>query len=478
MVVVDIFLLAVSALLPGCFLLRRHTTLQHVMVLLVSSAALYLIFLIGREYLASQDKFQHFSILWGNFSLEPIAVIFLAMSGTLWVCNNLYSISYLKMNPDLNQTKLYFFVSLSMLLTCLIAFSSTLLQTFVFYELLTISTYPLVANNLTNHEKKSSRFYLIFLLAISMLLFLPVILYLQAIYGPLSYDKLYHIDLKYGWVIAVMFLYGIAKAAVMPMHYWLPRAMVAPIPVSALLHAVAVVKSGIFILIKIFVYILGLGFANQLPEFYGINIITILVALSLLLSSITAIYQTSLKKLLAYSTITQLSICLLSLSLFSKLGVIAALLHMVSHAAAKIGLFFVAGYIYCNARFTEIDDMAGLAKKMPYSCALFVLNSFSIIGIPILAGFISKAYIMYTAFKNPTNYFVIFSLAISILFTANYFVRLLYKFYISPYHPKEKRVIYAESFRSTMLIAICLVSILVCCFGFFYQEIISLAERI
>lgn len=473
-----LFLLSVFISIPMAYYSRKNKHIQNIWMVIISIIALCFIFAVSDEYLTLGKKFQIFKILGSEFLIDPVSIIFALMSSGLWVCNNIYSISYFEMNKEINQTRTYFFIALSMIFTFLIAFSKNLFQTFIFYELLTISTYPLVANNLTEHERKSSRFYLLFLLSTSMLLFLPTILYLQNIYGPLDYDKIHNFEIKDIWIIIIMILYGVAKVAIVPVHFWLPKAMVAPIPVSALLHAVAVVKSGLLILIKIYIYIFGIEYLKEaIPKIYGVNIVTILVSISLLISSVLAIYQTTLKKLLAYSTINQLSICLLSLSLFTKLGIVAAILHMISHAIAKIGLFFATGYIYTNSKLTEIDDMSGLAKKMPYTCMLFMINAFSIIGIPILAGFISKAYIMYAALIEPTDYFVLCVLSISILFTANYFVRLLYKFYLKPYKPQEKRVVYAESMSSSMLVAIFIVTFFVCAYSMMYNDIITILNN-
>lgn len=468
---INLILLLILLTLPVTLLFRRKKLLQNLAIFIISIIifSLFLNLAFNNQYPNTHITISN--IFGSLLYLEPIALIFVLMASVLWCCNNLYSWSYFKYNTQINQTRIYFFMNLSMLFTFLIAFSSNLIQTFIFYELLTIATYPLVANNFTEQEKKAAKFYLIFLLTSSMLLFLPAILYLYQNYGAMYYLNMNKIRLEENSVLVILLLYGISKAALVPVHFWLPKAMVAPIPVSAMLHAVAVVKSGIFILVKIFIYLLGFDYLRSLPEILNVNIITILAACSLLVSSLITIYQKTIKKLLAYSTINQLSVCLLALSIFSKPAVIATMLHMVSHAMAKISLFFAAGNIYCHTKIEKIEDMTSLAKKMPITCALFVISTLSIIGIPILAGFVSKAYIMYVAFNEPTHYFVLLTLAISVLFSANYFGRIIYRMYVPINKTIKVNNLYIEKLNSSMLWALIIVTLMVCFFIVIYHEI-------
>ncbi|MEQ9115578.1 MAG: proton-conducting transporter membrane subunit [Rickettsiales bacterium] len=461
----------------AALVLKRKRTIQNIVIVSLSFLALVQGFIIFREFVSSNEKFVFLNLGDFGFSLEPIGMIFILMVLFLWLCNNVYSISYFANNTDLNQTRIHCFIAISVLLSVLIGLSKDLLSTFILYELLTIFTYPLVANNLTSSEKDAAKFYLFFLMISSMVLFLPAVLFLYSKYGSLEYNKISNLEDSHVLIVVFCLIYGVSKAAIVPMHFWLPKAMVAPIPVSALLHAVAVVKSGVFILIKVFVYIIGLKSLQSLPQVYGVNILTIMISLSLLVSSIMAVYQKSLKKLLAYSTINQLSVCILSLSLFNKTGVIAAVLHMLSHAAAKITLFFGAGHIYTNSRLSEIDLMSGISKRMPITCLLFMVSALSIIGIPVLAGFISKAYIMVAAFQGVTKYYAVSILAISILFTANYFIRLVHRFYIVPSQHDISRV-KREDITNTMLWGMVLSSSFVIFFFLIFQDILNLLNRV
>lgn len=413
-------------------------------------------------------------------NIEPITLIFLCMVNVLWFINNIYSHGYLLMNSEIDRKKFNLCTTASILSTIMIAFSSNLIAAFVFYELLTVFTYPLVANTHTKHETNEAKFYLYFLVTTASIILLPIILFLGTQHGTTSFQVGGILNNKYQNMIPLLILslYGLAKAAAIPVHYWLPRAMVAPVPVSSLLHAVAVVKSGIFILLKMYLYIFGLKSLESVPTWNGINIVMLLCTASLILSAIVALYQNTLKKLLAYSTICQLSICLLAASLFTIHGIKASVLHMVSHAFAKITLFFAVGYIYCNSRITKIEDINGLAKKLPLTCILFCVGTLSIIGIPPFAGFISKAYIFYSALKSSqTNYFVIAALITSILLTTQYFGIIIYKIYFKKIDINYK-AIYPEKAHSMMLIGTIASAILTCLFIVLYPYMIMLLERI
>jgi len=418
-----------------------------------------------------------------SMQLEPISLIFICMVTFLWSCTNLYSISYLKVNHEIIPTKFYFFLSISIFVTICIALAPNLVVTFIFYELLTIFTYPLVAHIGGDKECKSARIYLYMLMGASMLLFLPALGFLLAHIG--------HSDFVIGGIaknlpvgsvtiLFLFFLYGVAKSAIVPMHFWLPEAMVASFPVSAVLHAVAVVKSGIFIMLKISVYIFGLDYLrSNIFSFLDTNIVSVLCGLSLLISSVFAIYQTRIKLLLAYSTISQLSICLLAMSMFHPLAITAAILHMVSHAFGKITLFFASGYVYSSSKISDIKDFAGLGNKMKLIMAMFTMASLSIIGLPIFAGFISKAYIYYSAISQDINYFVLAVLSISILITADYFIKVIYIIYEEPkVISKKAEVNYSYKLHSSMTCAIILTFLGLTSYMFLYDHIVDLMSLV
>jgi formate hydrogenlyase subunit 3/multisubunit Na+/H+ antiporter MnhD subunit len=416
-----------------------------------------------------------------NFVIEPVGCILGIISSSLWFITNLYSRSYLKFNPEINTKKFYIFISLAIFCTILIAFSNNLLMLFITYEFLTLFTYPLVANTGTYHEQKSARFYLYFLLITSLTLFLPVIAYIN-LNGISEFSIGGFANSNFGLqttlILAILVLYGTAKAAIVPMHFWLPKAMVAPIPVSAVLHAVAVVKSGIVIILKFMIYGFGLDYlAKSVQNFSAdYNLITILASISVIVSSIAAIKQQTIKKLLAYSTVNQLSLCLLIASMLTPFAIQASLLLIISHALAKITLFLVAGYLYCNTKITNIEDFSGLGKKMPLTMGIFTIAALSIIGLPILGGFISKAYALKAALIN-MDIAVIVVIIISILFSSYYFIRIIHLVYFGKFQ-NPKRVVYNEELSSTMLQSILITSCMLVLMGFYLDYFINIIERI
>ncbi len=324
-----------------------------------------------------------------------------------------------------------------------IAFSGDLLATFVFYELLTISTYPLVTYNSTNESMIAGRYYFGVLFFSSLVLFFPAIGLLYNEFHTLDFVSggIFKFDTSLSTFIAVCFamlIYGIGKAALMPMHFWLPKAMVAPTPVSALLHAVAVVKSGVFIIIKVILYTFGVDnmqrFAQQnwfaggwLPYAAGFTIIT---------ASLIALKQKELKKLLAYSTISQLSYIILFASIFSELSMRVAIFQLVCHAFAKITLFFVAGAIITRAGEKYIDKIYGIGRSMPISMTAFAIGALSMIGVPPAPTFWGKFLIFQAVFNSGNvilSVFVTLVLIVSTILNALYFLPIIYNaFFLKP----------------------------------------------
>ncbi|GFY65350.1 NADH-quinone oxidoreductase subunit N [Trichonephila inaurata madagascariensis] len=324
-----------------------------------------------------------------------------------------------------------------------IAFSGDLLTTFVFYELLTISTYPLVTYNSTNESMIAGRYYFGVLFFSSLVLFFPAIGLLYNEFHTLDFVSggIFKFDTSLITFIAVCFamlIYGIGKAALMPMHFWLPKAMVAPTPVSALLHTVAVVKSGVFIIIKVILYTFGVDnmqrFVQQnwfaggwLPYAAGFTIIT---------ASLIALKQKELKKLLAYSTISQLSYIILFASIFSELSMRVAIFQLVCHAFAKITLFFIAGAIITKTGEKYIDKIHGIGRSMPISMIAFAIGALSMIGVPPAPTFWGKFLIFQAVFNSGNvilSVFVTLVLIVSTILNALYFLPIIYNaFFLKP----------------------------------------------
>ena len=226
-------------------------------------------------------------------------------------------------------------------------------------------------------------------------------------------------------ILLILFIFGISKAAVMPFHSWLPAAMVAPTPVSALLHAVAVVKVGVFSIIKVLVYIFGL---DILLGLFTVDFMIYICGFTIITTSVIAIKQDNLKKLLAYSTISQLSYVVIAILILTPSAIIAASMHLVAHAVSKITLFFAAGAIYSSTGYTKISEMDGIGKNLKVVSIAFTLGAMSLVGIPLLVGFTSKWYIVQSSVEVG-QWFILLVITISTLLNIGYFTPIIYKFF-------------------------------------------------
>ncbi len=361
-----------------------------------------------------------------SFHIEPIGLVFSSLASLLWFVNSIYSIGYLRGNSEQNQTRFYAYVSLSIFAVMGIAFASNLFTFFLFYELLTFLTYPLVTHNGSNNAKQGGKIYL------GLLLFTSICFLLLAIC--ITYSFASTLDFKIGGILPtdlsnteiaillLIFCLGVGKAALFPFHGWLPAAMVAPTPVSALLHAVAVVKAGVFGIIKIIVYIFGISY---LQEINAISILTVLAGFTIIFASYKAMKSTNLKQRLAYSTVSQLSYITMAASLATPLAIAAAIFHLLSHAFGKITLFFAAGSIYTSLHKTEIKEMRGIFYQMPITMICFTLGAFSMIGLPPTVGLLSKWFII-TGAVDVQDFFVLSVLILSTILNASYFLPIIY----------------------------------------------------
>jgi multicomponent Na+:H+ antiporter subunit D len=297
-------------------------------------------------------------------------------------------------HDEQHQTRFYVCFALAIASALGVAFAGNMLTLFAAYEVLSISTYPLVTHSGTEEARRAGRLYLGILLGTSIGFQLLAILWTWTVTGTLDFTEggilAGEIQGPAAAVLLALYVFGIGKAAVMPFHRWLPAAMVAPTPVSALLHAVAVVKAGVFAILKVVIYIFGTDFILQnsasdwLVWFAGATI---------LLASLVAMTKDNLKARLAYSTISQLSYIVLGALLATQASIIGSMMHIAMHAFAKITLFFAAGAVLVAAHKSEISDMAGLGRAMPITFGAFFVASLSIIGLPPLGGMWSKWYL-------------------------------------------------------------------------------------
>lgn len=326
------------------------------------------------------------------FRTDAAGMVFACVASGLWIVTSVYSIGYMRGHHEKNQTGYFAAFAVCLSSAIGISFAANLVTFFMFYEMLTVATYPLVAHYRDDKAKASGRKYLAYTL-ISGQLFFAAIAAVYVIYGTCDFRAGGFIEpgsLSGGLMLLLFFLMiggGAVKAGVMPLHGWLPAAMVAPAPVSALLHAVAVVKAGAFCVLRVVCYVFG---PDTVSGCGADKILAWFAVATILLSSFVAMRKDNLKARLAFSTIGQLSYIVLGISVLAPYSIAGAMFHIVAHAFLKITLFMCAGAIYVTAGLSEISTMGGLAKRMPVTCTCFALASVGIAGLPLLAGFVSK----------------------------------------------------------------------------------------
>ena len=330
-----------------------------------------------------------------RFQLEPLGMVFAGVAALLWPLNSVYSIGYMRANDEGHQTRFYVCFAVALGSAMGVAFAANLITLFVFYEALTLSTYPLVTHKGSHDAVRAGRTYLGILLGTSIGLLLLAILWTWVATGTTDFRPggilAGHVEGAELAVLLALFMFGVGKAALMPFHRWLPAAMVAPTPVSALLHAVAVVKAGVFTVMKITVYVFGI---DLLGASGASQWLIWVAALTLILASLVALRKNNLKARLAYSTVSQLAYVVLGAALATSMGVIGGSLQIAMHAVGKITLFFCAGAIYTAAHKTEVSDLDGLGRVMPFTFGAFLIGALSIIGLPPMGGAWSKWYLM------------------------------------------------------------------------------------
>ncbi|NWG45126.1 MAG: monovalent cation/H+ antiporter subunit D family protein [Alphaproteobacteria bacterium] len=373
-----------------------------------------------------------------KFMLEPLGLLFALIASGLWVFAALFAIGYLRGNKEHDQTRFTVLFSIAIGATLGIAFAGNLLTLFVFYEVLTLSTFPLVTHSGSEKAMRAGRVYLGILMGTSIGFLFLAMAWTYALSGTLDFIKGGILSEEAGpgltLVLFLLYMFGIGKAALMPFHRWLPAAMVAPTPVSALLHAVAVVKAGVFTVIKVIVYIFGWERLAGVP---GTEIIVYVAGFTIGTASVIALRQNNLKARLAYSTISQLSYIVMAAALLTPLALLGAALHLAAHAVSKITLFFAAGSIYTAAHKTEIDELDGIGRRMPWTMTAFGIASLSMIGLPPTAGFVSKWAILGGAF-TAQSWFAIGVLVLSTLLNAAYFLPIVHRAFFRPLSAEAK----------------------------------------
>lgn len=373
--------------------LRESVTIAIALVLFYLVTSLY--FGLKQGASISVHWFELLPGLKISFSVEPLGMLFALIASFLWIITTIYAIGYMRDHKEKNQTRFYACFAIAISSVMGIAFADNLFTLFIFYEILTLSTYPLVTHAGTEDAKKGGRIYLGILISTSIAFFLLAIIGTWFVAGTLDFkaggvfDS--DVDKLVAGTLLVLFVFGIGKAAMMPFHRWLPAAMVAPTPVSALLHAVAVVKAGVFAILKVCVFIFGIDLLAVLPS---TQFLLYLAGASILLASLVAMRQDNLKARLAYSTVSQLGYITMGALLASTSGVIGSSMHIATHAFGKITLFFCAGAILVAAHKSKISEMRGLGWQMPITMIAFFIATLSIIGVPPTGGTWSKWFLL------------------------------------------------------------------------------------
>ncbi len=374
-----------------------------------------------------------FNILPGieiGFRVDAFGLLFAMGASILWIATSFYSIGYMRSTNEHSQTRYFTCFAVALSATIGVAFSANLFTMFLFYEVLTIITYPLVAHKGTPEAKAGGRKYAIYLLGAAKAFLVAAIILTYNLTGTLEFSKdgifpaiMQSENSQLLYIIFVLFLFGFAKSAVMPLHSWLPAAMVAPTPVSALLHAVAVVKTGVFTVLRVIFFVFGADLMLDI----GVDVFIITFAsVTIIAASIIALSMDNLKARLAFSTISQLSYIILGAAMLTPSAMVGGIIHITNHAFSKITLFFCAGSIYVSSHKTEVSQLNGIGKKMPWTMAAFALATLSMIGVPPASGFITKWYLVIGSLER-NSLVVLTVLLVSSFLNAAYFVPILYK---------------------------------------------------
>ena len=372
------------------------------------------------------------------FRVDGPGILFALVASGLWIVTSVYSVGYMRGLKEHAQTRFYVFFAVSLAATMGVAFAGNLLTMYLFYEMLSLATWPLVTHHQDKEARTAGRKYLAYLLGTSVGLALPALIYcyVQSAASGLEFSPAGFlagkVDGNVALVLLLMLTFGFSKAGLMPFHSWLPGAMVAPTPVSALLHAVAVVKVGVFCIFRVFTGVFGVEFLKSLD---AAIVVSWIAAFTVIVSSLVALSQDNLKRRLAFSTIGQLAYIVLGVSLLSDRAVIGSATHIAMHAVGKITLFMCAGAVFVATGKKNVSEMDGLGLKMPFTFAAFTVGALSVIGLPPTGGLISKFYLVTGALDAGQIALAVVFL-VSTLLNAAYLLPVGYR----AFFPKDKNL--------------------------------------
>ncbi len=370
------------------------------------------------------------------FKVDAMGMLFALVSSSLWIVTSAFSIGYMRPLKEHSQTRYFVFFAVALSATIGVAFAANLFTLYLFYEILSFATYPLVTHHQDQEARVSGRKYLFYIVGASIGLALPAMLVIYDLTGTLEFSRQGvfaaagnpAVSVTAVTVLLFMLVFGFAKAGIMPMHSWLPAAMVAPTPVSALLHAVAVVKVGAFSIFRVVTYVFGV---EMLKTLHLGTVLGVVASVTIITASLIALSQDGLKRRLAFSTIGQLSYIVLGAALLTPKGLVGGLTHIAMHAFGKITLFMCAGAIFVATGKTLVSQLHGIGRRMPVTMFAFFIGSLSIIGIPITGGFFSKWYLLQGTLESGQWGFLVVLLGSSLL-NAAYFLPITYRAFFCP----------------------------------------------
>ena len=458
---------------------KNQNTIKRIVASSVLVNALFVIFI--NFYMDVSDihllKVNNFLDIY--FKVDRLGVLFSTMASFLWILTSWYAFGYMAGKPRLKQFYVFFTVTLAVVMG--IAYSGNLFTLYAFYELLTLATLPLVMYNGNEQALSSGKKYMIYsFTGATFILFGMMLLY--SVTGDMSFVPLgltRTVQLNNSNILLISYIsmfvgFGV-KAALVPFHTWLPAAMVAPTPVSALLHAVAVVKSGVFSIIRITYFIFG---AASVRYFEASKYLIPLVVVTVVMGSFLALHQDHLKKRLAYSTISQLGYMLLGILLLNPDGLRGSILHLVNHAMIKITLFFIVGAITMQTHKKHIHEIYGIGKAMPLSMMCFSIAAISLVGIPPTNGFVSKWFLGLGALTS-SNLFFILILLISALLTAGYLIPIIVAAFFSSH---REDLIFTDSINldppKSMMVPILIITGIVILLGLFPNPLMNFIDGV
>ncbi|MFA5294744.1 MAG: proton-conducting transporter membrane subunit [Methanoregulaceae archaeon] len=468
--------LAAAALIP---VVGRHENLRESVTLVAAGSMVLVVLAMLPEILGGgRISITLLPLLPGGdlaLRIDALGMIFALTASVLWLLNSVYSIGYMRALREHDQTRFYFCFAVAIAAAMGIALSANLVTLFVFYEILTLITYPLVVHVGTPEAMRAGRKYLAYLLGGGICLLAATIVTFsltgttEFIPGGFLAGAGAALSLQ---VLFILFMAGFVKAAWMPFHAWLPAAMVAPTPVSAFLHAVAVVTAGVFGVVRVAGWVYG----TDLMAALGLGtVLAIIASFTIITASLFALAEDNLKRRLAYSTVSQLSYILLGVSMLSIAGMTGAMIHIPFHAFQKITLFFCAGAIIVGAGREAISDMQGIGQKMPVTAAMFAAAAAGICGLPPFCGMISKVYLSLGAVQAGELILLGVIIASAVLNVA-YFFPIIYTMIIAR-PPDERALDDVREAPLAMLIPIVLTVIASIAFFFFpAMPFLDLAE--